>query len=363
MKATSATRLCCSCPLSDLAEITLMFLTLILQYLNELVEPKIRDLTTLKPFHTVKVERFKDNRPILLTKFRGELPLEVFTLVADLPIEACYLSHTPPPAIRTFLLATQCLVERPKFVQGVFQRLWVFYLLTRAKCQVSVFHAEVCPNAFTCCRQRSKICVSCRYTYPIAPTTITLYCNVSNSSVPLAVFVKSICDFIKLPFTCLWMPLAKSQCDTIIEQRPARTSGIRNRLKLLSRLDMRSATEFLKETNVCLINTQQLLLHCLTRQHFPVRMCRAFQFLEVSVHVIIVRIGQPVFIPLTLPFMEIHMHLPHIVKQITDTDCIGLIIKWIFIGFHGLSSIKFLTLNEWVGRHVTLRLRSLCLPT
>ena len=30
---------------------------------------------------------------------------------------------------------------------------------------------------------------------------------------------------------------------------------------------------------------------------------------------------------------------------------------------HGISSLKSLTPNEWVGRHVILRLRSLCLPT
>ena len=38
--------------------------------------------------------------------------------------------------------------------------------------------------------------------------------------------------------------------------------------------------------------------------------------------------------------------------------------KFMFRVSHGLSSIKSLTPNEWVGnRHVTLRLRSLCLPT
>ena len=43
------------------------------------------------------------------------------------------------------------------------------------------------------------------------------------------------------------------------------------------------------------------------------------------------------------------MHLPHIVKQIADTDTIRLIAKLILIGLHGTSSIKPLTPEQWVG--------------
>ena len=187
-----------------------MFLTLILQYLNKLIEGKVRYLTTPKPFHTVKVERFKHNRIKLLTKFAGELPLKVFALVADFPIETCELSHTLPPAVRTLDLTAKCFAERPKFVQGVFQGLRVLYLITRGKCQIGVFHAKVCPNAFTCCRQRSKICRGCRDAKPIASATITLDCDMFDSPLPLAVLVKSISHFIILPFTRIGMPLAKS---------------------------------------------------------------------------------------------------------------------------------------------------------
>ena len=100
-----------------------MFLTLILQNLNKLVEGKIGDLSSPKPFHTVKVQGFNGNRIKRLTEFRGELPMEVFALIADFPIQACDLSYTPPPAVRTFLFTTQGFIERPKFLQGLFQRL------------------------------------------------------------------------------------------------------------------------------------------------------------------------------------------------------------------------------------------------
>ena len=157
MKTTVATRFCCSCPLINLFQKTLMFTALIPQYLNKLIEAKIGDFTSPQAFHTVKVQRFNDNRIKLLTKFTGELPVKVFALITDFTIEACDLSHTPPPTVRTFYLSRKAFVERPKFVQGVFQGLGVLYFFTRAQCQIGVFHSEVCPNAFTCCRQRFKI--------------------------------------------------------------------------------------------------------------------------------------------------------------------------------------------------------------
>ena len=117
MKSAVATRFRCSRPLADLEQLTPMFLTLIPQYLNKLVERKIGDFTSPQTFHTVKVQGFNGNRIKLLTEFGGKLPLKVFALVADFPIQACELSDTPPPTMRTFLLTTQGFVERPKLLQ------------------------------------------------------------------------------------------------------------------------------------------------------------------------------------------------------------------------------------------------------
>ena len=339
MKTTVATRFRCSCPLINLFEKTLMFTTLISQYLNKLVEGKVGDFTSPQPFHAIKVQSFNDNRVKLLTEFAGELPMKVFALVADFPIETRDLSHTLPPAVRTFDFTTQCFVERPKFLQGVFQGLGVLYLFTRAQCQIGIFHAKVCPNAFTCCRQRSKIGVGRCYTDPISPASITLNRDSANSPMPLAVLVKCIGYPIKLPLACFRIPLTKSQCNTVIKQRPTRTSGIRHRLKLMSRLNMRSTTEFFRETIISVINTLEFLLHSLAWQCLPMRVCGLFQMFKVITHVLIVYRRQPVFMPLTLPFMEVKMHLPHIVKHITDTNRIRPIIKRIFIGFHGISHI------------------------
>ena len=246
-----------------------MLSTFILQYLNKLVEGEVRHFTPPKSFHTLKVQGFKDNRIKLLTEFRGELPVKVFALITHPSIETCEFPHTPPPTVRTFLFTTQFFVERPKFGQGVFQRLRVLYVLTRAKCQVSVFHAEVCPYALTCSGQRSKICVSCCDTKPVISTVITLDCDTTNSPMPLTVFMESIRHVIKLPLTCFWIPFTQCESDTIIFQRPASLPWVSNRLKLMSFFDFRSATQLIEKTLVCFMNTFQFLLDSLRRQRLP----------------------------------------------------------------------------------------------
>ena len=273
--------------------------------------------------------------------------MKIYTLMTYFSMKPCDSSHTLPPSVRTFLFTTQGFVERPKFLQVRFQGLRVLDLFTRAKRQIRVFHAEVCPNAFTCCWQRFKIFIGGRYTDPISPATITLDRNLGDSSVPLAVLVKRIRNFIKLPFTRLWIPLTKSQCDTIIGQRPASRTWIRHRLKRTSRLNMRSTTKFLKETVVRFMNTLEFLLHRLAGQSVPVRVCRLFQKFKVITHTLIVYIRKSVFMSLTLPLVEIHMHLPHIVKQVANTDRIRRIIKRIFIGLQGISGIRRLSPNRW----------------
>ena len=253
MNPTITTRFRCGFrPLTDLTQLTLMFLTLILQYLNKLVERKIGDFTSPQAFHTVKVQGFNRNGIKLLTKFGRQLPVKVFALVRDLPIEARDLPHTPPPTVRTFDFTRKVFVERLKFVQGLFQRLWVLFLFTRAQGQVRVFHAEVCPNAFTCCWQRFEICISCRDTKPIITTSVTFDGDTTDSAMPLSVFMESIRHFIKLPFTCFRIPLTEGEGDTIIFQRPPRLSRKGDRFELMSLFDLGSATKFLKNRSYAL---------------------------------------------------------------------------------------------------------------
>ena len=115
----------------------------------------------------------------------------------------------------------------------------------------------------------------------------------------------------------------------------------------MSLFDLRSTTKFIEKSLIRFMNPFQFLLDRLRRQRLPMRVCRIFQMFRVFTHAFKVRIGQPLLIPLTLPLMEIHMHLPHIIKQITDTDHIRLVLKLISECSHGLPCIVPLSPNQW----------------
>ena len=346
MKSAVATRFGCSRPLTDLEQLTPMFLALILQYLNKLVERKIRDLASPQAFHARKVQGFNGDCVKPLTKFRGKLPLKVFALVGDFPIQACDLSHTPPPAVRPFLLPTQCLVERPKFAQVRFQRLWVLFLLTRAQRQIGVFHTEICPNALTCCRQRFRFYKIGDDVQPIITTSVTFDYDTTDMPIKLTVFMESVSHFVMSPLT--FIPFSEIEGEAIVFQRPPRLLK-HKRFKFMTGLPLRLTTQFLKESHIGSVNPPQFLLNRLTRQCFPMWVCRPLQIGQVGRHRMIVRIGEPLPIPCVLPPVETVMHLPYIVKQVSNTDTLRLIAKLIFIGFHGLSHITPLTPDKWVG--------------
>ena len=338
MKSTVATRFRCRSPLTDLKQGATMFLTLIFQYLNKLVESKIGDFTSPQAFHAIKVQGFKDDCIKCFAKVSSKgSPMKIFALVADFSIQACDLSHTPPPPVRTFLFTTQLFVKRPKLVQVRFQRLWVLFLFTRAQSQICVFHTEVCPNTLTRCRQRFCFYKIREYVEPIITASVALDRDTPDIPVKLTVLMERIPNFIMSPFACI--PFSEVEGEPIVSQRPARLfQG--ERFELVSRLDMGSAAKSLEKTLIRQVNTFQFLLNCLAWQRFPMRVRGAFQLGYVKAHCRVVRIRQPVFIAVTLPLVEVFMHLPHIVKQgVSKPNTIGLIIKRIFVGFHGISHI------------------------
>ena len=196
-----------------------MFETLVLQYLNKLIEGEIRDLSSPEAFHAVKVQGFNGNRIKSFTKIRSKFPMEIFALIGNLAVKSCEFTDGAPPTIRPFLFTAKGFVEITKFRQGLFQRLWVLDFLTRAKCQVSVFHTEVCPNVLTCCRQRVGICEVRRDTQPIVTAIITLYRYASDITVPLAVLEKSIWHSIIYPLARIRIPFTEVNSDTIVRER------------------------------------------------------------------------------------------------------------------------------------------------
>ena len=240
------------------------------------------------------------------------------------------------------------------------------FLLTRAQCQVRVFHTEVCPNALTCCWQFVWCPCGLVMIYRANSHRKSSRLRVirADRALPLAVFMERVRHFIKSPLTLI--PLAECECDAVVCQSPYPAApGKRDRLKLMARFDMGFATEFLEKSDIRIVNAFQFCLNRLAWQRLPMWVCGAFQIFRVLAHCSVVGIRQAGFVSLVLPLMKILMHLPHIVKQVANAYRIRLIVPTDIYRFSWtFTSHAFDPCIEWVGRHVTLRVTlNACLPT
>ena len=324
-----------------------MFDTFILQYLNKLTECQVGDFTSPQAFHAIKVKRFKSKCIKPLAEVGREFPMPVKALPADFAIQYRQFPDRTPPIIRTFFLTRkETFTQYAELFQGLFQKLRRLYLLTCGKCQKSVFHSEVCPNALTCRRKprfgRSIVCCDTRF--PVVSTSITFYRDLLNIAKPITVFVKCERDWFSYPFSILRIPFTEGDTDMIIFYRfLTRYPREGDRLEFVLGFDMRSATQFVEKSLICFMNTFQLTLDRLAWQTLPMRVCRLFQRRQMSRHRMIVGIRQSIFIALTLPQMEILMHFMHIVEQMTQVFIFRVFAYRIFIGSHWLSHITPLT--------------------
>ena len=128
-----------------------MFETLELQYLNELVEGEVRDFTSPKPFHTLKVECLGHESIKLFAQIRCPFVVPVFALVGYLPVKTGEFADSTPPIVRTFDLTRKTFIEFAEFGQGVFQGLRVLDLLACVQGQIRL-KPEIYPYALTCSR-------------------------------------------------------------------------------------------------------------------------------------------------------------------------------------------------------------------
>ena len=134
--SASRTRFTRSSPLSNLKELAIMFETLELQYLNKLIESKVRDFASPEAFQvSVKVECLGGDGIKSSTKVSGKFPVPISALVSNFTIQTRKCSDTTPPIMRTFYLATDGFVEIAELVQGMLQRLRMLNLLTRVQGQ------------------------------------------------------------------------------------------------------------------------------------------------------------------------------------------------------------------------------------
>ena len=242
-----------------------MFDTFILQYLNKLTECQVGDFTSPQAFHTVYVQRFKSECIKPLAEVGSEFPVPVKALPADFAIQYCQFPDRTPPVFRTFFLTRKALVEVAELFQGLLEKLWALYFLTRAKRQICVFHTEVCPNALTCRWQRFGRSIVCCDTKPVVSAIITLYRDLLNLAFPITMFVKCEWNWVSYPFSLVCIPFTKSYCDMIIFYLPTRHPRESDRLEFVLGFDMRSAPLFVEKPLICFMNTFQLTLDCLTR--------------------------------------------------------------------------------------------------
>ena len=190
-----------------------MFLTLILQYLNKLVERKIGDFASPQAFHTLKIQRLGDDGIKPFAQVGSNLVVPVLALVGDMPIQARQLPHSTPPIVRTFHLSADRFVECSEFFQGVFQKFWRVFLFAGAKGQVGL-HPEVYSYALTCSRTGFGCRCVCNNIEPIGANAIPKDLDIAHFTLPLAVLVESEPTFIELQRFSGFVPRFEREANT-----------------------------------------------------------------------------------------------------------------------------------------------------
>ena len=123
-----------------------MFDALIFQQPNELVESQVGDFTSPEAFHTVYVQRFKNECIEVPTEVGSEFPVPVKALSADLAIQYRQFPDSTPPVVRSFFLARKTFVELAKDRQRLLQELRRLYLFTCRKLKYASFIPKSAPT-------------------------------------------------------------------------------------------------------------------------------------------------------------------------------------------------------------------------
>ncbi len=347
MVSAIAARLCCRCPLTDFLEFFTVLCTLLFQYLQKLVEGVVRDLTSPKPFHAVKIQGLKAKHVKLCAKFGRKFPLPIFSLSGNLSMESCQSTNGTPPVTRTFDFTRKCLVQRSQRLQRLFEKLRGVYLVAYVageKCFVSIIKS--------CALTRlgfgiGILNILARKVYPIVSTPISLDSDCLDVSFDFTVLMERE----PRPYTV--------DFDTILFKGVTRLRE-RHRVVFVARLDFRS-TDFavrdacfsvfliLKKCVLRFTIPQYNVLNHLTRQVFPMRFRPLFEFRNVSFEFV----RRYIFSKhTTIPPCQQHdmqMDTPHIVNHVAEFDDILLRLDFETKGnlSHGISGIRCLSPSKW----------------
>ena len=346
-----------------------MFDTLILQYLNKLVKGEVRDFPSPKAFHAIKIQGLGNDRIKPFAQVGSNLVVPVPALVGYMPIQPRKSSNTPPPIPRAFDLSAQCFVECAKFFQGVFQELWRLFLFAGAKGQVRL-HTEVYSYALTCSRIGFGCGSVCNDIEPIGPNTITKDLNIANFTVPGAVLVKREIAFVELQALSWRVPGFERESDASFFKEIPRLE-LRRTVSAFA-LELWKSTEAIKETFISDMNTDNHFVKRITRYPRPVFLCAFQQVRQVRLQAETPRILTVSTVISLFQRKKVVMHIRKVIQHIPETHSLWMFAQlelvcsamlFLFSFSHGVSRITPLTPLQWVGRHVTKRLRCRCLPT
>ena len=348
-----------------------MFETLIFQYLNKLVEGKVRDFTPPKPFHTVKVERLSGDQIKPAAEVRRKFPMPIAPLVRDSSIEACQLSNSTPPVIRTSNFARKAFVEGSEFVQGLFQELWTLYLLTGVECEKSVFQTGfglgidqihslyyiVRTYTFTRSGQDFFRGIICHDIKIERANTVAKDLEIADVSLPMAVLVKREPTLIKLQTLRGRIPRLERKAHTSI-------------VKFVSCLELRRAVAsfafelrltrafYIQEPLPSDVQADNHSVKGITRNPSPMLFC---PFEKVRQMRLQAKTTGVFAIPTVIPIFQLQkvvMDIAKVIQQIAQAFVFWVFAYLIFVCSHSVASYQSLTPYEWVGRHVALRQRS-----
>ena len=340
-------------PLSNLKALALMFLTLILQYLNKLSESKVGDFTSPQVFHTVKVQRLYGNRIKPFAQVGSNLVVPVLALVGYMPIQSRKLSDTTPIVVRTFDFTRKAFAQCSEFFQGVFQKLWRLFLFAGAECEICL-HPEVYPYALTCSRIGFGGRDVCNHVKPIGSNTIAKDLDIANFTVPVAVVVEREPTFVELQGLSGFVPRFQREANTPFFKQIRRLE-LRRTVSSFA-LELWKSAKSVKEPFISDMDTDNHFVKCITGYPSPVSM-RAFEQLrQVRLQAETPRIFTIASIVSFLKFEKVVMDIGKVIKHIPETHMLGvfaqleLVCSAILFRFsfpHGVSRITLLSPIQW----------------
>ena len=342
-------------------ELTIMFETFISQYLNKLVEGKVRDFPTPQAFHAVKVQRFGGDGIKPITEVSGEFEMPIFALVGNFTIKPSKVSDSTPPITRAFFLPGYRLVEFAKFFQGAFQELWRLYLLAIRECQIRL-HTEVYAHAFTCGAENFFGNIIGDNIQPIPAYAITKDLNITDVPFPVTMVVEQKETLIILiELFGFRIPLPKRNANTPFSKQI--TCLELRRPILFSLFELRRADtpaalavfDPIKELFPSKVQADNHSVKCITRYPRPVFMAAFEQLRQMGLQTISTHIFTINAVISLFQSKEVVMDIGKIVKNIAKTFVLRVVAYLIFIGSQSVTSYQSLTPYEWVGRHATLR--------